>query len=132
VKADHGISEYNYSDRNPIFRKKIQYRIKQFGKTGNLDYSNIAVVTLGQNTFSANIFPNPAGNFASLAISNPAANKVKIVLYDVLGRIQNTLTFAEGTSYSVDLPVGKLQTGVYLVEIRAASNRKILKLFVRK
>ncbi|MBI5646507.1 MAG: T9SS type A sorting domain-containing protein [Ignavibacteriae bacterium] len=75
-----------------------------------------ASLTLGQN------FPNPARGRTRITFSLDVPRSVRVVLYDESGREVMRLAdgFFSAGSYSADLDVGTLSTGVYTYRFDAA------------
>ena len=82
-------------------------------------------VRLGQNT------PNPAVERATIAFSVPVAGRVSLRLFDLAGRIVQTLVDREmpAGSHSVPVDVSRLRAGAYFYQLRARggmAGRKLL------
>lgn len=91
-------------------------------------WSDVASATLSTNEFSSKsfkLYPNPTSTGSVNVISpNSSSEKIKVVVYDILGKqvISKTLT-------SEKLNVSSLNTGVYVMKItqgKATSTKKLV------
>lgn len=75
------------------------------------------------------LYPNPVQNHATLAFSNPNNEVFSVTVYDITGRkvvSENQLT---GTQYQLN--AGKLEKGVYIVELAFKDRRNSTRLIVQ-
>ncbi len=69
--------------------------------------------------FSASLSPNPAVDFTRLAINSSSEGMAYIAIHDLSGRLLKQQQIYLGKGQSVlDLEIGNLHSGIYLVEIR--------------
>jgi hypothetical protein len=109
--------------------KKLQtgtysYRIKQIDYNGNFEYFELfeavnikapAVFSLSQN------YPNPSNPRSKIDFQIPFDSKVKIIVYDMLGKEVSILAdeFKKADFYSVEFDGSNLASGVYFYRIFA-------------
>jgi hypothetical protein len=125
---------YSYVDNNPEPRK-YYYRLKQIDIDQHFKYSSIVSASLngkagfllGQN------FPNPFNNQATIQFTLPGTEKVKIVLFDMGGRVLRTLVNGtkEAGSHVISLNVGTLSKGVYYYKMQAGDFTDVKKLTIQ-
>jgi hypothetical protein len=84
--------------------------------------------------FSLTVSPNPFNLTTTLHYSVPQAGAVKIVLYDVLGRIakQTDLERVSAGEHTVQINASELASGVYFVHLRAGDQTLTRKVFLLK
>ena len=72
----------------------------------------------------ADVYPNPATASARTSVTVASAQRVRAVLVDALGRTVRTVLDAEvpgGTAYSLDVDLGGLASGTYLLRVTGDS-----------
>jgi hypothetical protein len=89
-----------------------------------------AIMEEHRDGFVVKVSPNPSPNYFELKIEGNTGNKVKVSVYDLLGRvvetrpsIQSGQTLRLGASYA---------PGIYSVEILQGAQKQILKLVKEK
>jgi hypothetical protein len=98
-----------------------------------LDFRYLTVGIAENNLNSTNnsfIYPNPAKNNATLNINLATNSKIQVEILNTIGQVVKT-TKAEGQSgtNSVNIDLGGLSSGIYLVNVKvdnAASTRKLI------
>jgi hypothetical protein len=112
-------NDYQYTDSDlqtgPHF-----YRLMLLDKNGHSSYSKTVLMVVGKNaTLVKGIRPNPVTNHGYINIWSAAAQKVRVQIYDMTGRLieQHTGLLVEGAN---ELPVKtqKLAQGVYNILIK--------------
>jgi len=126
---------YSFVDEN-VSSGKYYYRLKQtdidgkftFSKVVEADISSPDVYSLDQN------YPNPFNPVTTIKYEIPKAGKVKIVIFDMLGRVVQTLVneFKEAGRYNVQFDAGKLASGTYLYKIQAGKFAEVKKMILLK
>lgn len=111
---------YSYADNN-VAPGKYFYRLKQMDYDGTYKYSQEieaevsapATYTLEQN------FPNPFNPITKIIFSIPTRNKVKLIIYDLLGNEIKTLVNDEKLEgkYTVEFNGSNLSSGVYMCRL---------------
>jgi ELWxxDGT repeat protein len=76
-------------------------------------------------TFNATIFPNPAGTKASINITGTVKN-VAVTITDISGKVLWQSNYSN--QLLINLPIEKLQAGLYMVVIKNGNESKTLKL----
>jgi hypothetical protein len=91
-------------------------------------------IKLSVNKFSFDVSPNPITKFATIHYVVPISSKVKIKLYNITGRIVETLLdeFQNAGAYSLEIRNGKLEIakGVYFLKYQDNINQKEIKLVI--
>jgi hypothetical protein len=88
---------------------------------------NTGVVESQDNTLS--VYPNPAVNETFVTIENAGMNTVS--LYDMQGRLVNTMSVDAMSSEQVRLSTEMLNSGVYFVTVSNESTVRTAKLVVK-
>ena len=83
--------------------------------------------------FSANVFPNPTSDNATLALLISKNEKVTVKMYNMLGAevYSNTNELEKGI-HSIDLNISNLQNGIYFVNIAVGNKVSTEKLTISK
>jgi len=100
----------------------IFYRVKQIDKDGKFSYSPTRLVDPQPSATSALIFPNPAQTEITIILPSNYS-KSKLIILDANGRIVLNRNLVGN---KITVPVSGFSRGVYIAEIRDASN-KLLK-----
>ena len=108
-----------------IFTGKYKYRLKQIDFDGTSTFSNILEVSLGvpERFILYQNYPNPFNSSTTISFSIPAASRVKLTLFDALGREVTQITnkdFSAG-NHSINFNAANLTSGVYFYRIDAGS-----------
>jgi len=81
---------------------------------------------------SINIYPNPAENETNLEISLPNPSEVTVTLYHISGQILAKKDYGILNGDQIlTIPLYKLNSGVYLVEIKTNQGSRFEKIVVR-
>ncbi len=126
---------YSFTDKN-LSEGKYQYRLMQTDFDGSFKYSKIidveinapAIFSLSQN------YPNPFNPTTKIKYQLPELSKVKLTIYDVLGREVNTL-FNEvkpAGNYELTWNAGDLPSGVYFYQLRSGNFLQTKKMILLK
>ena len=103
-----------------------------------IDDININGITVGLDEFSASgtisatVFPNPARDAAQLRFDLVNSGATRISMMDMLGRelaVVQQGSLAKGT-HRIDLPIGNLQKGMYLVRIQQGDRDQVVRFVV--
>ncbi|CAN5662767.1 hypothetical protein BH11BAC3_BH11BAC3_20880 [soil metagenome] len=117
-------NSYNWLDENAVQGNNF-YRIKSYDNNGEVKYSSIVKVTIGQKEGSFSIYPNPiTGNVINLQINNQPAGSYHVRLTNNIGQVLYVSSFNNnGGSNSQSLNTGsKLPVGIYQLEIIGQDN----------
>jgi len=120
-------ASYSITD-NSVAEGNNYYRIKAVSETGSVAYSNIAKLTTNNSQLTT-IYPNPlVGKTLNVSLSNVAAGKYVVSIYNALGQKVNEQTIAHsGGSATHALTINNtLAGGVYSVVIREAGSNQIV------
>ena len=117
----------NYSYTDPTTNEKQEtlfYRLKMLDKDGQFTYSPIRQINI--NHLQLTIAPNPAHNIVTIS----GTNLKTIILVDNAGR--TVLTKAAGNNQPVEISIGHLPKGLYLLTATTADgNTQSEKLMVK-
>ncbi len=116
------IQYYSYLDQN-IQPGEYQYRLKQIDFNASGSYSNVLQIKvtppagfgLSQN------YPNPFNPSTTISYSIPVQGKVRLIVYDALGREVRKLVDEEkdAGNYNIDFNADGLASGIYFYRLSA-------------
>jgi hypothetical protein len=119
VKATHGTGTHTYTFRDDNFLSGTNYyRVKQVSSGGEFKYSN--VLPLSFNTYTFNIYPNPARTQIFLRYGDDlgAGRTITVQLINSAGQVvyQHNIT-AQGAANTIVLDIpSSIASGMYLVQ----------------
>jgi len=118
---------YSFTDENP-YSGTSYYRLKQTDFDGQHKYSDVKIVTFGENeTKEVVLYPNPTkGNFS--IVLGTANQNLEIQVLDQVGKIVYTLNQENAASTISVVP--NIPVGMYFVKILTENNDQIIKLIV--
>ncbi len=89
-------------------------------------------VTLDENAYDLEIFPNPFNNRINIKFKNEQFGKISIKLYDTEGRMVSNLfeTEIEPGEYNIGYDLSKLSKGTYFLRL-SSGNKITLKIIVK-
>jgi hypothetical protein len=103
---------------------EYRYRLVTVSVDGTRSVEETRVVkVLGAEagTYSLTVIPNPMRESGSVAYVVPSGERVRVVLYDAMGRTVSVLSEGVEGSGRVMIPVSELSSGVYTVRLEGAS-----------
>lgn len=107
---------YSFQDAEPG-SGKWSYRLKLVDIDGRFTYSNIVIADVKcAATSSLKIYPNPASSILYINSSKPVKT---VTVYSLTGNLLLRKDYAQSATGVVQLPVGNLITGIYLVQVTA-------------
>lgn len=118
--------KYNFDDKK-LNTGKYQYRMKQIDYNGNYSYKNLnSEIVMGapkKFNLSQN-YPNPFNPQTKIDFELPTDSKVKVIIYDALGREIRTLINEVRTAgiYTVDFDAKNLSSGFYFYRLITGEN----------
>jgi hypothetical protein len=124
---------YQFNDKNPGLGK-YYYRLKQIDLDGNSKYSDIATITFNDR-LSLELkqnHPNPFNNTTTIDIIIPQSGRIKILLYDQMGRLVRQLmdeTKSAG-AYQVTMDRNGLGAGMYYYKLDTKDQSIIKKMTI--
>lgn len=110
------IIEYSFTDNVP-FKGLNYYRLKQIDKSGDYEYSPLAVVENCNDETEVSFYPNPAESF--IMINNFSSQKTVVEVYDAMGIIVATLDCEIGEN---EISTSQFKNGIYF--FKAANTGK--------
>ncbi len=126
---------YSFKDKNPVGGTVFAYRLKQIDIDGTFKYSDeIEVKVLPSKYELFQNYPNPFNPTTKIKFSLPENAKVKVSVYDVLGRELKTLVNKnfEAGYHSVNFDANKFTSGVYIYSIETKKFTKVRKMVLIK
>ncbi|MBS1747273.1 MAG: T9SS type A sorting domain-containing protein [Bacteroidetes bacterium] len=123
------MKKYSFTDNLPLSGINY-YRIKQIDKDGSYQYSEIKKVNMADAIKRWNVYPNPAKDKATLYPLNNYT-KTDIAVCNLNGKIvYHTSVSNVMANQSINIPVGNLSKGVYVIKIVTDKNTDTQKLVV--
>ena len=113
---------YSFEDNNPP-DGKLQYRLKQFDFNGvNKIYTTISVDFINDGIQLYQNYPNPFNPVTTISYQLPKAGMVSLKVYGILGNEIVTLVNEnkEAGFYNIDFDASKLNSGVYIFQLKAS------------
>jgi hypothetical protein len=111
--------QYKLIDGRPLDGLNY-YRLKTAAKDGSINYSKIIAINFSDDDIhSFSVYPNPVGSLLQLNLHSPTTEIASIQLKDLFGRTIYTtrMQIQKGTQL-LQLPVGSIQAGTYVVSIQ--------------
>jgi hypothetical protein len=126
---------YSFLDKN-LAPGQYAYRLKQIDRDGTFKYCGNAEVTIGIPTIFSleQNYPNPANPSTNIPFSLPQQSRVRLAIFDLLGREVATLVNEERNagSYSVTWNASSFASGVYFYRLQAGEFVQTTKLVLLK
>ena len=126
---------YSFTDKKPLGGSKFQYRLKQIDTDGTFEYSDVIEIDLTPDRFTLfQNYPNPFNPRTSIRYQLPAASKVTIKIYDILGTEVATLLNEnnEPGTYEINLNGIALASGTYIYRMIAGDFIETKKMVLMK
>lgn len=114
---------YIYVDAHPV-ADLTYYRLKQVDQDGKFVYSKIVSVRRGIVDKSLVIYPNPATDQILLRLPDQTISET--TLYDLHGK--QVLRQTDGSN---QIPLSSLKAGVYVIDVKTATNEVYRQRFVK-
>jgi len=128
------IHNYGFTD-SKLNSGTVYYRLKQIDLDGKFTYSNIveAGISLPQKFVLSQNFPNPFNPSTVIKYSIPVSGHVSLQVFDVLGRLVETLVDETKSAgeYSLEFKTN-LSSGVYYYTLKSGSFTETKKMTVIK
>lgn len=115
------VKNYSFDDKK-LTSGKFQYRMKQIDYNGNFSYNNLnGEINMGapkKFNLSQN-YPNPFNPSTKIDYELPLDSKVKVIIYDALGREIRTLVNDNQKAglYTIDFNAKELSSGFYFYRL---------------
>ncbi|MFA5404904.1 MAG: hypothetical protein WC358_08220, partial [Ignavibacteria bacterium] len=122
-------NSYTFDD-NKLNVGKYNYRLKQIDINGNYNYFSLnstVEISLPKKFKLSQNYPNPFNPTTKIDIDLPFDSRVRIVIYDFLGREAKTLVSGElkqAGFYTIDLNAYYISSGTYFYRMIANSQNK--------
>src|SRR5438045_4745204 len=128
ASAKYGTENYSYSEA--MNSDKNYYRLKMFDKNEVVNYSKILVFKSTMvSTGAMKIINNPTIDKLTMSYTSASNQPAQIKVYDMSGRLQMSQKvnlYTGSNLISVQL-TSAMKTGMYMVDITAASGRQAAK-----
>jgi len=117
---------YEFNDMK-LNTGRYKYRMKQIDFNGNYNYLNLngeIVITLPKKFNLSQNYPNPFNPATKMDYELPVDCKVRLVIYDVLGREIKTIVndYQSAGLHSIDFDAKQLASGFYYYSLKTNSN----------
>jgi spore germination protein YaaH len=117
---------YSFIDDQIKYSGKYYYRLKQIDTDGRFEYSKIAEVQVDLTPGDFQLFqnyPNPFNPVTIIKYSLPVESKVRIILYNSIGReVKELVNISRAAgNYEVSFNAVNLSSGVYFYQLIATS-----------
>ncbi len=89
-----------------------------------LNFATTGVSSPAAETMVTSVYPNPAGNIINILHNYPISTQLTYEIYDPQGRICQS---GEISKNHTILPIDQLSTGLYLLNLRSASETTVLR-----
>jgi hypothetical protein len=123
-----GRQNYNYVDNNATNALQY-YRLKIIGLNSVVEYSN--VVLLKENIAAqVLVFPNPTTDKLQIVLNENYAT-VNMQIVNTTGQIVQKLQNVSAINQTINLPVQKLDAGIYLLHIQIGNKKQVVQ-FVKQ
>lgn len=118
--------KYFFEDRK-LNSGKYHYRLKQIDFNGNFNYKNLndeIIIALPKKFNLSQNYPNPFNPSTKMDYELPVDSKVKLIIYDILGREIKTLVndYQNAGLHSVEFDAKQLASGFYYYRLITNSN----------
>ena len=131
-KATNGTSStklnYTFTDATPITSATNYYRLRQIDINGKESFSNVVAIKSNEVVKAqiSRIYPNPVQDKLNVLLSTATAEKMTIVITDLIGKTiaQQTIETVQGDN-NVLFNTTQLAKGTYLVKVYGTSNTEI-------
>lgn len=136
VGTKNNPTNYSFEDRK-LNTGKYKYRLKQIDNNGNYEYYNLAeTIEIGvpKNYSLSQNYPNPFNPSTKIDFELPLDSRVKLVIYDILGREVKVMMNGEMKQagyYTMELNSNTLASGAYFYRMIANANGQD-KIFTKK
>lgn len=124
-------NHYNFVDYGVInsMDKQVFYRLEAVNLDGSKTLSGIRLIQWGNTAFevSATVYPNPATDLLNIQVVSPG-ELVQLALFDPLGRQIWQEEQSVNEVLKIQKDISELRSGVYLLVIETAGNRKVIRL----
>jgi hypothetical protein len=99
---------------------QVHYRVPEWTDCTPIDAPRTMPTSIKPTGNGFALYPNPASREVRIVLESPATAGCRAVLLDMTGRVVTDMPIAVGNA-NAELPVGKLENGVYLIQIRQAN-----------
>ncbi|MFK7934839.1 MAG: LamG-like jellyroll fold domain-containing protein [Saprospiraceae bacterium] len=113
-------SQYEFLDVNPLTGINY-YRLQEVENSGRSSYSDLRKVIL-QNTDKVSLFPNPTNGIVEISATEVIES---VTIFNALGEIVQQFSNVQMTTFTNQLDLTTVATGVYFIEVETMTGRVI-------
>jgi len=114
----NSFKKYSATDKHPVNGKVNYYRLKEYDKSGEYNYSPTRSVYFVDKDAELALIPNPAKDFVELKFESDYDKYWKIELYDKNGkRIKTNSHYANAGKNSFEMDLNTLESGIYFISV---------------
>lgn len=129
-------NHYTFVDRN-LTSGSYHYRLKQIDFNGNTEFHNLPnTIVIGApiKNFLEQNYPNPSNSKTKIRFGISRPGKVKLELYDIIGRKVMTIVekYFEAGYYEIDFGGSFLASGIYYYKMVSENYSQVRKLIFIK
>lgn len=92
-------------------------------------YTTTGIATLATDGSELNVYPSPASDHISIALTQPAARAATLSIYDATGRLQRQWQSPAGKTYEATLSIGDMPSGHYYLQVLDADGHHLSRPF---
>lgn len=125
------VERYRFTDAND-FEGTSYYRIRQTDRDSQHVYSRTVAVPGSKPAERLSVFPNPAAQQVSLAVSTKQAGSGQLTIYSSTGAVVHRQTVRlTGSTVFVSVPVAALSKGNYQVRLQLPNQTLLTQSLIR-
>lgn len=132
IKAN-GQKNYSYTDADVNNSFPLEYyRLKSVDNDGKFAYSTIIKIKTNDNSWSAEVTPNPVSDKIYLKLQSSVQDKATVIITDIIGRQlhkENISVSTGNNSYNINKSAN-FSSGTYFISIFTATQKQTIKIMV--
>ncbi|MEM0997645.1 MAG: T9SS-dependent M36 family metallopeptidase [Bacteroidota bacterium] len=127
-----GASEYDFTDRNVVAGVTYNYRIRQIDLDGAFRFSKVVAARIEPSAgLFAEMFPNPTTGQLNIQFNRIPEAALEVEVFDLMGSRLLQREFSADAARSVlQLDLGDLPAGTYLIKVRSGLDRLVERIVV--
>jgi hypothetical protein len=125
---------YTYDDLNVQPNIHYYYRLKQVDFNLNYKYTGVVTAIIyGNGAFNVSLSPNPTYGNTNLIINSTKGQAITVDVFDVIGQRMVSANSQVTAGYNrIELDLGHLASGTYMVAVTSANQVYTKKLVITK
>jgi hypothetical protein len=124
------ISYYTYKDKSPIPGKNF-YRLKQYDRSGNYNFSRTEMVNNSVGT-GLTVYPNPAHGALTIQFKMPVKDQIQLQFINTSGQMVYTKTYNSNFGNSISINTSYLAPGLYKLRLTSEGMNEIHDIIILK